>query len=103
METSANVCECDVNPRREPIAVIGIGCRFPGRVKGADSFWKMLLDRTDAITDVPPDRWNHSIIYHPEPGKPGKTVARQAGFIDDIDLFDYGFFGISQSSINMLP
>jgi acyl transferase domain-containing protein/NADPH:quinone reductase-like Zn-dependent oxidoreductase/acyl carrier protein len=55
----------------------------------------MMLDRTDAITDVPPERWNHAIFYHPEPGKPGKTVARQAGFIDDIDLFDNGFFGIS--------
>ena len=61
MEISSNDNECHVNPRREPIAVIGIGCRFPGRVKGADSFWKMMLDRTDAITDVPPERWNHAV------------------------------------------
>ena len=79
MDTTDNECICHDNPRREPIAVIGIGCRFPGGATDADSFWKMMLDRTDAITDVPPDRWNHSIIYHPEPGKPGgQTLVAQS-------------------------
>ncbi|MBI5394834.1 MAG: type I polyketide synthase [Verrucomicrobia bacterium] len=79
----------------EPIAVIGIGCRFPGGVTGPDSYWKLLLAGTDAITDVPADRWNHDLIYHPEPGKPGKTVARQAGFVTNVQRFDADFFGIS--------
>lgn len=81
--------------RREPIAVVGIGCRFPGEAHGVDSFWKLLLDGVDAITDVPLERWNHALYYHPEPGKPGKTPAHQAGFVKDIDRFDCGFFGIS--------
>jgi thioester reductase-like protein len=82
-------------PTREPIAITGIGCRFPGSATSVTAFWKMLLDKTDAMSDVPPERWDHSIFYHPEAGKPGKTVARQAGFIKGIDQFDYGFFGIS--------
>ncbi len=90
-----NERDSNTNPERQPIAVIGIGCRFPGSATGVEAFWQMLLDRTDAISDVPPERWDHSIFYHPEPGKPGKTVARQAGFITDIDKFDNGFFGIS--------
>ena len=79
----------------EPIAVIGIGCRYPGDANGPELFWNMLLNGTDGISDVPAERWNHAIFYHPEPGKQGKTVAKQAGFIKAIDCFDYGFFNLS--------
>ena len=79
----------------EPIAVIGIGCRYPGDANGPELFWNMLLNATDGISDVPAERWNHAIFYHPEPGKQGKTVAKQAGFIKAIDCFDYGFFNLS--------
>jgi len=79
----------------EPIAVIGIGCRYPGDANGPELFWNILLNEVDGIIDVPADRWNHAIFYHPEPGKQGKTVAKQAGFIKAIDCFDYGFFNLS--------
>jgi thioester reductase-like protein len=82
-------------PVREPIAVIGVGCRFPGGVDSAPSFWQLLLNGVDAMTDVPSERWEHALYYHPEPGKPGKTVARQAGFVSNVDRFDPAFFGIS--------
>jgi thioester reductase-like protein len=79
----------------EPLAIIGIGCRFPGGANNAEAYWQMLLAGTDAMTDVPIDRWQHRNFYHPEPGKPGKTVARQAAFIEGIADFDCAFFGVS--------
>jgi len=94
--TSRDVIPDDTNRTvRQPIAVIGIGCRLPGGVDGPESFWKLLVKGGDAITDVPLDRWNHDKFYHPEPGTPGKTVACQAGFVSNVDSFDYAFFGIS--------
>jgi acyl transferase domain-containing protein/aryl carrier-like protein len=80
---------------REPIAVAGIGCRFPGRANDPDSFWRLLETGVDAITEVPPDRWNLATFHDPDPGKPGKTYSRWGGFVEGIDRFDPGFFGIS--------
>src|SRR5436189_1531516 len=80
---------------KDRIAIIGIGCRFPGGVNDAESFWKLLLERKDAVTDVPGDRWNVERYYDPEPGIAGKTFAKRAGFLDQIDKFDPQFFGIS--------
>jgi acyl transferase domain-containing protein/NADPH:quinone reductase-like Zn-dependent oxidoreductase/SAM-dependent methyltransferase len=77
------------------IAIIGIGCRFPGGANDAESFWKLLLERKDAVSEVPADRWNVERYYDPEPGIPGKTFAKRAGFLDQIDKFDPQFFGIS--------
>lgn len=79
----------------EPIAIIGIGCRFPGGANSPDSFWKLLCDGVDAVTEVPADRWNMDKFYDPDPGKPGKSYARHGGFIQGVDLFDPEFFGIS--------
>jgi acyl transferase domain-containing protein len=78
-----------------PIAIIGIGCRFPGGAHGPDAFWKILRDGVDAITDVPADRWNTEAHYDSTPGRKGKTIARWGGFLDAIDQFDTGFFGVS--------
>jgi acyl transferase domain-containing protein/thioesterase domain-containing protein/acyl carrier protein len=78
-----------------PIAIIGIGCRFPGGAHGPDAFWKILRDGVDAITDVPADRWNTEAHYDSTPGRKGKTIARWGGFLDAIDQFDAGFFGVS--------
>src|SRR5262245_8114334 len=77
------------------IAIIGIGCRFPGGANDPDSFWKLLCNGVDAVTEVPPDRWNIRKFYHPDPSKPGKTNSRWGGFVQDIDLFDAEFFCIS--------
>lgn len=80
---------------RQPIAIIGIGCRFPGRANDPASFWKVLEEGVDAITEVPADRWNTKSYYDPQVGKPGKTNARWGGFIEGVDHFDPQFFGIS--------
>ncbi|MGC2625948.1 MAG: beta-ketoacyl synthase N-terminal-like domain-containing protein, partial [Candidatus Udaeobacter sp.] len=80
---------------KDRIAIIGIGCRFPGGVNDAESFWKLLVDRRDAVTDVPADRWNVERYYDREPAIPGKTFVKRGGFLDQIDKFDPQFFGIS--------
>ncbi|MCP4667786.1 MAG: polyketide synthase, partial [Deltaproteobacteria bacterium] len=78
------------------IAIIGIGCRFPGGASSPKAFWKMLCKGTDAIIDVPPDRWDFRRFYDADPDKPGKTYAKQGGFLkENIYLFDPMFFGIS--------
>lgn len=81
--------------KSEPVAIIGIGCRFPGGVRGPGAFWNLLSNGVDAITEVPPDRWNIDAFYDPAPGRRGKSIARMGGFIEGIDQFDPGFFGIS--------
>jgi acyl transferase domain-containing protein len=78
-----------------PIAIIGIGCRFPGGADDPDSFWTLLANRGDAISTIPSDRWNADKFYHPEPGFKGKYYTRHGGFIRDLHRFDGGFFGIS--------
>ena len=80
---------------KEGIAIIGIGCRFPGGVNDAESFWKLLIEGREAVCEVPSDRWNLERFYDPEPGLAGKSIARRGGFLDGIDQFDPQFFGIS--------
>ncbi|HMF80137.1 MAG TPA: SDR family NAD(P)-dependent oxidoreductase [Candidatus Acidoferrum sp.] len=80
---------------KDRIAIIGIGCRFPGGVNDAESFWKLLVERRDAVSDVPADRWNVERYYDREPAIPGKTFVKRGGFLDQIDKFDPQFFGIS--------
>jgi acyl transferase domain-containing protein len=80
---------------REPIAIIGIGCRFPGDANDAASFWKLLSTGADAITEIPEDRWSIGAYYHPVPGVPGKTYSRWGGFIKGVDQFEPECFGIS--------
>ncbi len=80
---------------KDRIAIIGIGCRFPGGVNDPESFWNLLVEGREAVTDVPPDRWNVERFFDPEPGLPGKSIARRGGFLERIDQFDPQFFGIS--------
>ncbi len=77
-----------------PIAVVGLACRVPG-AENADAFWRLLEEGRDAIREVPPDRWDASALYDPDPDAPGKISTRQGGFLDHIDRFDADFFGIS--------
>ncbi|WP_174274978.1 type I polyketide synthase [Sphingomonas bacterium] len=78
----------------EPIAIIGAACRFPGAAD-LESFWRLLLDGVDAVTEIPDTRWNKAQLYHPEKGQKGKSYTFAAGVIDDVRSFDAGFFGMS--------
>jgi acyl transferase domain-containing protein len=79
----------------EPIAVTGIGCRFPGGANDSDSFWRLLIEGRDTISEVPPGRWDIDAFYDPDPDAPGKMSSRWGGFLDGIEKFDPEFFGIS--------
>ena len=57
----------------EPIAMVGIGCRFPGHAIGPEAYWKLLCEGVDAIREVPPDRWDLASFYDPDPAAKGKT------------------------------
>ncbi len=78
----------------EPIGIIGIGCRFPG-ANNPESFWRLLRNGVDAITEIPPERWDIDQFYHPTPATPGKMHTRWGGFLPQVDRFDASFFGIS--------
>src|SRR6476646_7873989 len=80
---------------KDGIAIIGIGCRFPGRINHPDALWKLLVEGREAVSDVPADRWNVERFYDAEPGIVGKSIARRGGFVEGIDQFDPQFFGIS--------
>jgi acyl transferase domain-containing protein/NADPH:quinone reductase-like Zn-dependent oxidoreductase/SAM-dependent methyltransferase/acyl carrier protein len=81
--------------QKEGIAIIGIGCRFPGGVNDVESFWKVLAEGRDLVSEVPSDRWNIERFYDAEPGIAGKSIAKRGGFISGLDQFDPQFFGIS--------
>ena len=79
----------------EGIAIIGVGCRFPGGANNPDAFWQNLRGGMDAIREVPAARWNVDDYFDADPDVPGKMNTRFGGFVDDIDQFDARFFGIS--------
>ncbi|MEU2427891.1 type I polyketide synthase, partial [Streptomyces sp. NPDC007851] len=80
----------------EPIAIVGMSCRFPGGVSSPGDFWRLLHDGEHAVSGFPADRgWDIDELFDPDPDKPGKTYVRQGGFLHDAAGFDAGFFGIS--------
>ena len=81
--------------KSEPIAIVGLSCRFPGEARNPQRFWEELIQGKDAITKVPPDRWSVEEFYDPNPDLPGKMYTDQGGFLSEIDRFDAHFFGIS--------
>ncbi|MEU4633922.1 type I polyketide synthase [Micromonospora chalcea] len=82
--------------RTEPVAVVGMGLRFPGGAVDAESFWRILRDGVDAVAEIPADRWPVDEFYDEQPQQPGKMRTRWGGFLDRVDHFDYEFFGISR-------
>ncbi len=78
----------------EPIAVVGLACRFPG-APDPTAFWRLLSEGIDAVREVPADRWNIDALYDADLSAPGKMSTRWAGFLDEVATFDAAFFGIS--------
>lgn len=81
--------------QNEPIAIVGMSCRFPGKSNSPEMYWNLLSQGLDGISEVPKERWDIDAYYDPDPDAPGKMSTRKGGFIDDVDLFDAEFFNIS--------
>lgn len=82
-------------PVKEPIAIVGLGCRFPGGIENLESLWQALMEKRDMSGSIPEERWDNDAIYDPDPLRPGKTHAKTAAFLEnDVKAFDAGFFGV---------
>jgi acyl transferase domain-containing protein/acyl carrier protein len=88
--------------KNEPVAVVGIGCRFPGGADDPDAFWELLRRGTDTVREVPPDRWDIDAFYDGDPETPGTMYTREGGFLDEVGGFDAQFFGISPREVRSM-
>ncbi len=80
----------------EPVAVIGMACRYPGGADSPEAFWRLLAEGRDAVTPFPADRgWDVEGLYDPEPGSPGRSVTQEGAFLHDAADFDADLFGMS--------
>ncbi|MBI1390264.1 MAG: SDR family NAD(P)-dependent oxidoreductase [bacterium] len=79
----------------EPIAIIGMGCRFPGGADSPAAFWELLKEGRDAVTETPADRWDVDAFYDPDPDAPGKMYSRHGGYVGRLKEFDAEFFGVT--------
>lgn len=83
------------DPAGDGVAIVGIGCRFPGNAASPDSVWRLLIDEVDAVGEVPPDRWDAEAFHDPAPGTAGRIPTRRGAFLTDVAGFDAPFFGMS--------
>ncbi|MDX3698012.1 SDR family NAD(P)-dependent oxidoreductase [Streptomyces europaeiscabiei] len=92
-------------PEDDAIAIVSMGCRFPGGVRTPEDFWRLVTDGVDAITPLPTDRgWDLDALYDPDPDRTGTSYVRDSGFLEGAAGFDAGFFGISpREAIAMDP
>lgn len=86
----------------EPIAIIGMSCRLPGKTNSPEEYWNMLINGVNAISEIPEERWSISDYYHPEKEVLGKSHSKYGGFIENMEMFDYDFFGISNREAEYL-
>src|SRR3954469_23204242 len=86
---------------REPIAIVGLGCRFPG-APNPSAFWELLVNGADAIAEIPADRFSVDTLYQAGPPSPGRISTRWGGFLRDLDTFDAEFFGIAPREASQL-
>jgi acyl transferase domain-containing protein/acyl carrier protein len=94
VDLAASSADASSRAGPDPVAIVGIGCRFPG-ADGPEAFWTLLKDGVDAVTEMPPGRFDLDALYHPTPRTPGRIVTREGGFLANVDRFDPDFFGIS--------
>ncbi|WP_432252282.1 type I polyketide synthase [Streptomyces sp. HNM1019] len=89
----------------DPIAIVGIGCRYPGGVSSPEDLWRIVSEGVDAVSEFPLDRgWNVDTMYHPDPDHPGTSYVHEGGFVDGIADFDPSLFGISpREALGMDP
>ncbi|KAG9199582.1 hypothetical protein G6514_008344 [Epicoccum nigrum] len=86
-----------VEPKHQPIAIIGMSCRLPGSVSTPDEFWELLARSRTGFSDIPPSRFSDKRFFHPNPGKSGCTNARGGNFLtQNLNAFDAPFFGFTQ-------